>query len=102
MKKFVARNSRGQKCFCKYEITETGLLSVVFFVPIYRFSIYWPLKRDLIRINGVRDTLDGRKTMIRFLIHPAAWMGKSFNHPRNSSIIECIEGAFECFINLYE
>ena len=101
MKKNYAHNDRGQKCFCKYETLDNGILRVVLFVPIYKFSIYWPLNKDLIKITDIIDTMDGRKTMITFHIHPTAWLGKSFSHRRYCSIQETIDRAFSDFINLY-
>ena len=101
MKKSYAHNDRGQKCFCKYEIAPTGVLYVSYFLKRCQFSLYWPLNNPLVRVNDIHDTQDGRKTIVTFRIHPALWMGHSFDDYTFKTVDSACNEIFTNHINLY-
>ena len=100
MKTNYAYNDRGQKCFCKYETAPDGVLYVSYFVKKYQFSIFWPLNNPLIRVRDVVDTKDGRKTVITFRVHPALWMGNSFEDNTFKTVNSAVNEVFTNHINI--
>ena len=97
---YYAYNDRGQKCFCKYKMSPAGFLYVDYFLPKYKFSIFWPLDNPLARVDSVRDTADNRKTVVTFRVHPAAWAGKNFEDHTFKSVQSVISEVFDKHINI--
>ncbi len=94
MKKYYACNQNtGEKIFCKCEISPVGVLFVHYYLPKYGFSINW-MKGSFIRINSVKDTIDNRKCIVTYEVHPTAWLGESFNDSRYISPKEVIDHLF--------
>ena len=79
IKNYYARNSHGEKCFCKIEQLKTGVVAVSFYLPKAGFSIKYSYDHPLARISCVRTTYDNRKTIVRYLLHPVLWTGHSFD-----------------------
>jgi hypothetical protein len=52
-------------------------------------------------VNDVKDTVDGRKTVVTFRIHPALWMGVSFEDHTFKTIDSAINEVFTKHINLF-
>ena len=103
MKKFIARNAEtGDKVFCKYEMLNTGILRVEYFLPKEGFSVIWNKKHNFCRIAGIRNSLDGRKSIVTYLIHPNYWMGFGFDGTHwRSSIFFGMDECLKSNINLH-
>jgi hypothetical protein len=96
MKKYIARNSNAQKAFCTYEMMNTGILRVNYFLPRAGFSVIWNRKDNLCRIAEANPTSDGRKTIVSFLIHPNYWTGYGFKEYYFDTIFQAMN---RCFID---
>lgn len=87
MKKYVAKNRvTGETVFCKYELTNTCMLFVEFYLPKSGFSLRWDRKAEDTRICGLRDSVDGRKAIASYVIHPNYWVGYDISHAMYSDI----------------
>lgn len=97
MKKFIARNAEtGDKVFCKYELTNTGVLRVEYYLPKTGFSVIWDRKSNFCKFSDIRDSIDGRKSIATYIIHPNYWSGFGFqgmNYTSNifSAMDECLK-----------
>lgn len=100
MKKYAFNHTTGEKCFCKVEIGETGIMFVKYYLPKSGFSILW-LHTPQVRIHGVRDTNDGRKTTVTYMVHPSVWEGKDFEHPTYWSFQDVIDALLEKAVKLH-
>ncbi len=79
MKKFIARNAEtGDKVFCKYEMLKNGILSVEYYLPKAGFSIIWDKENNFCRLSNIRNSVDNRKSIVSYIIHPNYWIGFGF------------------------
>jgi len=102
MKKYIARNAEtGDKVFCKYELTKTGLLMVEYYLPKYGYSVIWDRKNNYCRIAGNRYSVDGRKSIVTYHIHPSYWSGVDFKHTYYFTIFDAMNMCFKENINLH-
>ena len=103
MKKYIARNAEtGDKVFCKYEMLNTGILRVEYFLPKYGYSVIWDRKNNFCRITGNRYSADGRKSIVTYLIHPNYWSGFGFQGMHyTSSIFYAMDECLKNNINLH-
>ena len=88
MKKMVLHTKNYGKQFCKYIMVENGMVVVDFYLPKYNISVIWE-KNDIVRICDVRDTVDGKKTIVRFQVHPAYWYGTGFFDKKFRTVPAC-------------
>lgn len=94
-----AFNKAGEKIFCKVRLTYFGLF-IDYYVPKKNgFSVIWH-KGDRVRICGVKDTLDGRKTIVSFHVHPTYWLSTSFVNTLTLSREQVIDDISN-YINLH-
>ena len=100
MKNNYAFNKKGQRLFCKTETTCTGVLVVDFYLPRGKFGIIWN-NTAFVQIGGIHESKDKRKDVVRYLVHPAYWMGPTFEQPTYFTMQEAIDMVFDKFINLY-
>lgn len=98
-KRVCINRTTGKKGFCKVSTCPTGVVSVQYFMPRYGFSVIWA-KEPLIRINEVRDTKDGRKCIVQFLVHPTFFMGKDFKNPTYNTIQEAIDEIYTNYLKI--
>jgi len=102
MKKYIARNAEtGDKVFCKYEMLNTGILRVEYFLPKYGYSVIWDRKNNYCRIAGNRYSIDGRKSIVTYHIHPSYWSGVDFKHTYYFTIFDAMNMCFKENINLH-
>ena len=91
MKKYVALNAKtSELVFCKYEICKTGILRVEYFLPKSGFSVIWNRKHHFCRIAGVRETCDGRKSIVTYMIHPTYYAGESFQTIMHDTVFDAM------------
>lgn len=101
MKKFIARNRKtGDKVFCKYEMLNTGILRVEYFLPKYGYSVIWDRQHPFTRIAGNRYSADDRKSIVTYLIHPTYYAGESFSSFAYSDIYTAMNKCLEHNIKL--
>ena len=87
----------GKKIFCKTTMCPTGILAVDFYLPKAGFSIMW--RRDAhVHISKVRNSMDGRKTIVRYMVHPSLWLGESFNTPKYACLQEVLNSIVDSYI----
>ena len=102
MEKYYAYNAKtGDKVFCKYEMLNTGILRVDYFLPKYGYSVIWDRMNDNCRIAGNRYSVDGRKSIVTYHIHPSYWMGKNFKHSSYLTIFNAMDLCLQKNINLH-
>ena len=99
MKKYVAHNRAGDKVFCKYEMFKTGILCVEYYLPKGGFSVIWEGK--LFRVADVRDSADGRKTIVTYHIHPGYWMFQDLKHMSYMTWFDAMNDCLFANINLH-
>ena len=99
MKKMVLHTKNHGKQFCMYMITERGMLYVDYYLPKSNISVIWE-KNPLVKINNVRETIDGRKTKVTFCIHPAMMCGCDFQHDRYRSDVDVMTEVFDKYIRI--
>ena len=103
MKKYVAKNADTQdKVFCKYEITKQGILVVEYYLPKAGFSIVWDEGHNFCKISSLRRTIDNRKCVATFSIHPNYWTGFGFSGCHyTSDIFSAMDECLRNNINLH-
>ncbi len=103
MKKFIARNAEtGDKVFCKYEVLNTGILRVEYYLPKAGFSVIWDRKHNFCRFLDIRNSTDGRKSIVTYAIHPNYWSGFGFQGVHcTSTIFSAMDECLKNNINLH-
>ena len=99
MKNCYAFNKKGEKVFCKTETAPTGILVVDYYLPRGKFSIIWD-RTAFVQIGDIHESKDRRKDIVRYLVHPAYWMGATFKQPTYYTQQNAIDMVFNEFINL--
>ncbi len=105
MKKMVLHTENYGKQFCKYTLTENGMVVVDYYLPKSNISVIWE-KNDVVRICGVRDTVDGKKSIARYQVHPAYWYGAGFSDkkfrtvPASSTVPMALTDIFNKYIKI--
>ena len=95
MRKYIARNRKtGETVFCKYEICNSGILRVEYYLPKTGFSVIWNRMHPMTALSSVRKSADGRKSIVTYFIHPMYYIGYDLNHMTFSShfdgICDCL------------
>lgn len=91
MRNYYAVNRKtGERVFCKWEVCNTGMYRVEYYLPKSGFSVIWDRHHSMTACMDVRTSTDNRKSIVTFLIHPSYFVGYDLQHSHCNTVFDGI------------